>query len=92
MSGERLPDDQEPEEYLFNKKNSIDHLFMRIYEELSASPYSLHFYLSFSKELIRNAELIEDIDQCLEIMRQTQKNIAPADIELFLFYNPDVAI
>jgi hypothetical protein len=92
LSGDALPDDQDPEEYIYNKRNSIDHLFMQVYEELSQPPYSLHFYLSFSKELIRHAEKVQDIDQCLEILRQTQKCISPLDIELFLFYNPDVAI
>ena len=32
------------------------------------------------------------MDECLNIMRNTQKNIKESDIELFLYYNPDVAI
>jgi len=76
-----------------NKKMSIDHFFMKVYEELSRQPYSLHFYLSFSKELIRSAEdLHSQMEECLDIMRKTLKVIRDSDIELFLHFNPDVAV
>jgi len=72
---------------------SIDHFFMKVYEELSRQPYSLHFYLSFSKELIRSAEdLHSQMEECLDIMRKTLKVIRDSDIELFLHFNPDVAV
>ena len=32
------------------------------------------------------------MDDCLDIMRKTLKSISDADIELFLHYNPEVAI
>lgn len=48
--------DGEAEEFLVNKKNSLDHFFMKIYDELTKQPYSLHFYLSFSKDLIKSGE------------------------------------
>lgn len=64
--------DFDPEEYLFEKKNSLDHFFMKVFEELSIQPYSLHFYLSFSKELIKHAEKYDSVmDECLELLRKT---------------------
>lgn len=71
----------------------IDHFFMKVYDELSKQPYSLHFYLSFSKELIRSAEEVQgQMDDCLALMRKTQKLIKDSDIEVFLHYNPEVAV
>lgn len=83
----------DPEQFLYDKRISIDNFYIKVYEELSQQPYSLHFYLSFSKELIRHAEqLTETMEDCLEIMRRTQKAIKDTDIEMFMYYNPDVAL
>lgn len=79
------------EEFIFEKKNSIEHFFMKVYEELSQQPYSLHFYRVFSKEIIRSAEQ-EQQDQCIDIMRKTQKIIKDSDIEVFLYQNVDIAL
>jgi hypothetical protein len=32
------------------------------------------------------------MDECLDLMRKTQKLIKDSDIELFLLYNPEVAV
>lgn len=32
------------------------------------------------------------MDECLLIMRNTLKNIKDSDVEVFLYYNPEVAI
>ncbi len=32
------------------------------------------------------------MEECLDIMRKTQKIIRDSDIEIFLHYNPEVAI
>mgnify|MGYP003526525808 CR=1 FL=1 len=78
---------------MFGKKSALDHYFMQMYEELSIGPYSLYFYLQFSKEIIKHAESFHPImDECLEIMRNTLKNISDSDIEMFLYYNPDISI
>lgn len=87
------PNDEESEELLMNKKLAIGHFFMKVYEQLSKQPYSLHFYLSFSKELIRSAEdLHQQMEECLDLMKKTLKIIRDSDLELFLHYNPEVAV
>jgi len=71
LQGEANGDD-ETEEILMNKKMAVDHFFMKVYEELSKPPYSLHFYLSFSKELIKSAEdMHSQMDECLDLLRKT---------------------
>eukprot|EP00347_Sterkiella_histriomuscorum_P010472 403376151 len=85
--------DGEAEEYLINKKMSLDHFYMKVYEELTKQPYSLHFYLSFSKELIKSGEEIyQDMNECLEILRKAQKQVRDQDVQVFLHINPDVAV
>lgn len=88
------PEDEETEELLMNKKAAIGHFFMKVYEQLSRQPYSLHFYLSFSKELIRSAEedLHQQMEECLDLMKKTLKGIRDSDLELFLHFNPEVAV
>lgn len=41
------------EEEMVIRKSSIEHFYMQVYNELSFQPYSLHFYLCFSKEIIK---------------------------------------
>lgn len=66
---------------------------MKVYEELTKQPYSLHFYLSFSKELMKSGEEVyQDMNECLEILRKAQKNIKDSDVQVFLHINPDVAV
>ena len=68
-------------------------MFMKVYEELSCQPYSLHFFLQFSKEIIRNQEqYAEAMQECMDMMRRGLKAITDDDIELFLYFNSDVAI
>ena len=43
------------EEFLFERKHAMNHFYSQVYESLSQQPYSIYFYLTFSKELIRNA-------------------------------------
>ena len=93
LLGDGLEEGIDPEEYLFEKKNSLDHFFMKVYEELSAQPYALYFYLLFHKELIMHQESFSQImEDCLELMRRTLKNIRDQDIEMYLFFNMEIAI
>ena len=53
----------------------------------------MHFYLTFSKELIQNDRVKgSNFEGELEILRRTCKNIRDEDIEVFLHYNTEVAI
>jgi len=51
MSGE---DEFDVDQFLFDKKNSLEHFFQKVYLELSKPPYSMQFYISFTKDLIKN--------------------------------------
>jgi hypothetical protein len=49
--------------------------------------------LSFSKELIKGGEEFYSVmDDCLDIIRKTLKQIKDSDIEIFLHFNPEVAV
>ena len=63
-----------------------------MYEELANQPYSLYFFMAFQKELIRNLDSVVDINECMEILRTSQKNILDSDIEIFLYYCPEVSL
>ncbi len=52
----------------------------------------MHFYLSFSKEMIRGGALYEGNGVEMEILKKTLKNVRDEDIEIFLHYNPEVAV
>jgi hypothetical protein len=55
----------------------------------------LYFYLSFSKELIKNQEESKEEGShgvSIEILRKALKNVRDEDIEIFLHYSPEVAI
>jgi hypothetical protein len=52
----------------------------------------MHFYLSFSKEMIRGGALYEGNGVEMEILKRTLKNVRDEDIEIFLHYNPEVAV
>jgi len=85
--------DDEVEELLVSKRQGIEFFFMKTYEELSRQPFSIHFYLSFSKELIKAAEdHYAQMEDCIDILGKTLKNIRDGDIELFLHFNPEVAL
>ena len=52
----------------------------------------MQFYMAFSKELIRSGQGIEPEGGEIELLRRTLKNIRDEDIEIFLHYNPEVAV
>jgi len=52
----------------------------------------MHFYLSFSKELIRGGTIYEGNGVEMEILKRTLKNVRNEDIEIFLHFNPEVAV
>ena len=60
----------------------------------------MHFYISFSRELIRmnqndnagNHGSADTESTYLEILRKALKNIGDEDIEIFVHFNPEVAI
>jgi len=74
---------------LFEKKQSLDHFFYSVYEKLSQPPFSMQFYLSLPKFMVRQDTLQ---DQHFEIMRKTLKNIHDDEIDLFLYYDTEAAI
>lgn len=71
------------------KRAALSHFYERVYEALTAQPYSLYFYLAFSKELIRTPQ---DPEASLALLRKTLKNIKDEEIEVFLHYSPEVAV
>ncbi len=91
-NNETVIDQGEVEEFIFERKAVIGALFEKVYTALSEKPYSIHFYLSFSKELIRGGALYEGNGVEMEILKKTLKNVRDEDIEIFLHYNPEVAV
>ena len=72
------------------RRAALSHFYERVYESLSAQPYSLYFYLGFSKELIRAPP--QDQESSLALLRKALKNIKDEEIEVFLHYSPEVAV
>jgi hypothetical protein len=53
----------------------------------------MHFYLTFSKELIRNDQSKGmGNEEDIEVLRKTLRNIKDTDIEVFLHFNTEVAV
>ena len=89
MNAESDSDSFDPQEFLFEKKQSLDHFFFNVYDQFSKPPYSLQFYLSLPKFMVRQDSL-EDF--YFELMRKTLKNISEDEIEVFLFYDTEAAL
>ena len=85
-------DPSEVEEFLYERKAMIANMFEKVYQSLSQQPYSMQFYMAYSKELIRSGQGIEPEGGEIELLRRTLKNIRDEDIEIFLHYNPEVAV
>jgi hypothetical protein len=51
----------------------------------------MHFYIVYSKELI-SKEGGKVKESSLELLRKCLRNIRDEDIEIFLHYNPEVAV
>lgn len=81
--------DIDPQEYLFEKKQSLDHFFYSVYEQLSKAPFAMPFYLSLPKFMVRQDT---HSDKYFELMRKTLKNITDDEIDLFLYYDTESAI
>jgi hypothetical protein len=79
----------DPQEFIFQKKQSLDHFFTTVYEQLSQAPYSLQFYLSLPKFMVRQDN---SQDFYFELLRKTLKNISDDEIDLFLYYGTEAAI
>ena len=80
------------EEFLYERKAMLGNMFERVYQALAQQPYSMQFYMAYSKELIRSGEGIQPEGGDIEILKRTLKNIRDEDIEIFLHYNPEVAV
>jgi hypothetical protein len=53
----------------------------------------MHFYMVFSKELIRREDLKqEESQQLMVVLKKTLSNIRDEDIEVYLHYCPEVAV
>lgn len=80
----------DPQEFLHEKKQSLDHFFFNVYEQLSKAPYSMMFYLSLTKFVVKQGSLQDQY--VFELMRRTLKNISEDEIDLFLYYDTEAAI
>jgi hypothetical protein len=80
------------EDFLFERRETLNNFFSSLYLCLSDAPYATHFYLTYSKDLIRNDKGKAGYEQELELLRRTLKNIRDEDIEVFLHYNTEVAV
>ena len=52
----------------------------------------MQFYMAYSKELIRSGEGIVPEGSEIELLKRTLKSVRDDDIEIFLHYNPEVAV
>ena len=80
----------DPDQFLFDKKSALDHFFNKVHEELAREKtFAMHFYLSYSKQLAKEGTCDE---QSLDILRKCLKKITMEDIEVFLYFEPDIAL
>jgi len=80
----------DPQEFLFEKKRSLEHFFISVYEQLSHSPYSMQFYLSLPKYMVRQDSGNQDF--LFELLRRTLRNISDDQIDMFLYYDTESAL
>jgi hypothetical protein len=86
-------DPSDVEDFLYERRSNLAHFFSRLHLCLSESPFAMHFYLTFSKELIRNDQGGKSsYEEELEVLRRTLKNIRDEDIEVFLHHSSEVAV
>jgi hypothetical protein len=77
------------QEFLFQKRQSLDRFFINVYEKFSVPPYSLQFYLSLPKFMVRQ-DSVQDF--YFELMRKTLKNVTDDEIDLLLYYDTENAL
>ena len=78
------------DQFLFDKKSAIEHFFSKVHEQLASTPsFALHFFLSLSKLLAKEGDASE---QSLDILRKALQNISHSDIEVFIFYETEMAL
>lgn len=96
-----IVDPADVEDFIYERKTHLSHFFSRLHMSLSEAPYSMHFYLTFSKELIRgdgnngnghSGNGAAAFEEEIEVLRKTLRNIKDTDIEVFLHYNTEVAV
>ena len=90
---ERNDDDEifDLDQFLFDKRSKLEHFFNKVHEEMSSqSVFALHFFLKFSKHLAQHGNSADE--QSLELLRRAFKHITKDDIEVFLFYETDIAV
>ena len=76
------------DQFLFDKKSALEHFFGKVYEELlREQTFALYFYIGFTKQLAREGNCSE---HSLDILRRCLKKINQDDIEMLIFYEPDV--
>ena len=77
----------DPQEFLFEKKRSLEQFFASVYEQLSLAPYSLPFYLSLPKYMVRQDNSNQEF--LFELLRRTLRNISDDQIDMFLYYDTE---
>ena len=62
-----------------------------MHEELSSDKvFALHFFLKFSKELAKKGDGADE--QSLDLLRKALKHVSKDDLEVFLFYESELAV
>ena len=79
------------DQFLYDKRSKLEHFFSKVHDELSTQGiFALHFFLKFSKHLARKGDGADE--QSLDLLRKAFKNISKDDIEVFLFYETEIAL
>ena len=79
------------DQFLFDKRSKLEHFFGKVHEELSSqSIFALHFFLKFSKQLAKHSAGADE--HSLDLLRRAFKHITKDEIEVFLFYETDLAV
>ena len=79
------------DQFLFDKRSKLEHFFDKVHEELSQdSVFALHFFLKFSKQLAKKGDGADE--QSLDLLRKALKHVSKADLEVFLFYETELAV
>mmetsp|Transcript_3440 Transcript_3440/g.5844 ORF Transcript_3440/g.5844 Transcript_3440/m.5844 type:complete len:157 (-) Transcript_3440:12-482(-) len=80
----------DPEQFLTQRKQQLNRFFQPVYEQLSQFPYSLHFYLSLPKFMVRQ-DLVNS-DYHFDLLRKTLRNVSDEDLDTLVYYDTEQAL
>ncbi len=82
---------QDGEGFFLEKRDCLNHFFQEVYEVLMKPPFSLYFYLTFSKILGKEEESQDEVN--LTILKEClQSYIKDYHCQTFLYFNTDTAV